>query len=341
MAKAPNTAIGIDLGRSVFKSVVLHRSGSGRLALTHFATRPAPVGGITDPQFASAVNSLLKEMGGSAKACGASVSSPDAIIRIIDQPETPPVILRDALRLNGMTLLNQDCRQFVLDCDQIPISGPSLGSGQQRYLVGGLPRPQVLAVQNVVGGAVKNFDIFQLSSISLFNGFEFCHPEIFNNSGFFLVDIGATTTTMILGAKRELVLVRSIDIGGKTILEALEALSGEPLESVLVALQQEDEMMIENARVALMNLSREIGSSIGFFEGRREESIAKIHVCGATAKSRSLIRVLSEEVHIPCESWNPLATCEISVSSNKRDELVDKSLDLHVAFGVAAEILNS
>ena len=68
---------------------------------------------------------------------------PDALIRIIEQPETPPEILRDGLRLNGMTLLNQDSRELVLDCDRIPSGGASGepdALGRKRYLVGGLPR---------------------------------------------------------------------------------------------------------------------------------------------------------------------------------------------------------
>jgi type IV pilus assembly protein PilM len=342
MAKAPNSVVGLDLGRSSLKAVLLQRSGADRLSVTHFATLPTPTDLQSPEQLATDLRSLLKSMGGSAKACAVAVSSPDSIIRIIDQPETPTNLLRDALRLNGMTLLNQDCRQFVLDCDRIPVSAPeTLESGKQRYLVGGLPRPQVDTVQKAVQSAFGNFTTFQVGPVSLFNAFESANPEAFGKGGFLLVDIGATSSTIILGAKRELVLVRSVDIGGATILDALEALSGEPRESVIIALQQEDEMMIENGRVAMMNLSREIANSIGFFEGRREERIAKIHVSGAAAKSHALLRILKDEVHIPCEGWNPLAGCDISVAANRRQMLADAAFDLHVAYGAAAELIKS
>lgn len=293
-------------------------------------------------QLAVEIEALLKAMGGNAKACSVAVSSNEAIIRILDQPETPTNLLREALRLNGMVLLNQDCRQFVLDCDRIVVTGPeALDAGKQRYLVGGLPRLQVENVQKAVVKAQGFFSTMQLGPISLLNAFEYANPEIFSGGGFFLVDVGATTTTMMVGARKELVLVRTVDIGGSSVLEALEALSGEPRESVIIALQQEDEMMIENARVAMINLSREIGNSIGFFEGRREETISRISVSGGMAKSRSLMRVLTEEVHVPCESWNPLATCEVGVPAARREELVEGALDLHVAYGAAAELIHS
>jgi type IV pilus assembly protein PilM len=342
MAKAPNSVVGLDLGRSSLKAVLLQRSGADRLSVTHFATRPAVTDLHSPVQLASDIRSLLKSMGGSAKACAVAVSSPDSLIRIIDQPETPTNLLRDALRLNGMTLLNQDCRQFVLDCDRIPVSAPeTLESGKQRYLVGGLPRLQVETVQKAVETTFGSFSAFQLGPVSLFNAFESANPEVFTNSGFVLVDIGAISSTILLGSRRELVLVRAVDIGGTTILDALEALSGEPRESVMIALQQEDEMMIENGRVALMNLSREIASSIGFFEARREEKVGRIYVSGGTAKSRALLRILTEEVHLPCEAWNPLLGCDISVAANQRERLSDAAFDLHVAYGAAAELIKS
>jgi type IV pilus assembly protein PilM len=341
MAKAPNSVVGVDLGRSTLKAVLLHRNGSDRISLTHFATHPVPADLHSSEQLGREIRTLLKNMGGSAKACAVAVSSPDAIIRTIDQPETPTTLLREALRLNGMMLLNQDCRQFVLDCDLMPVSGEVPEAGRKRYLVGGLPRAQVTNVQHAVQAAYGNFNSFQLAPVSVFNAFEFANPDVFTNGPFFLVDIGATSSTMILGCRRELVLVRSVDIGGTSILEALEALSGEPLDSVLIALQQDDEMMIENARVALTNLSREIGSSIGFFEGRREETIRKIYVSGGAAKSQALLRVLTDEVHIPCEPWNPLATTEIALPANQRDAIAASAFDLHVAYGAAAELIKS
>jgi Tfp pilus assembly PilM family ATPase len=328
MAKAPNSVVGIDIGRSSLKAVLLQRGGADRLSVTHFATQPASPDLQSPVQLASDIRGLLKAMGGSAKACAVAVSSPDSIIRIIEQPETPTNLLRDAVRLNGMALLNQDCRQFVLDCDRITVTSPeSLENGKQRYLVGGLPRAQVDAVQKAIGSALGNFSAFQLGPVSLFNAFESANPEVFANGGFLLVDIGATSSTITLGAN--------------TILDALEALSGEPRASVMIALHQEDEMMIENGRVALMNLSREIASSIGFFEARREEKIGRTYVSGGAAKSRALLKILTEEVHLPCEAWNPLAGCDISVAANQRQRLADAAYDLHVAYGAAAELINS
>ena len=351
MAKTPASVIGVDLGRYALKSVLLQRRG-GKVAVTHYASRPLPAPLETADQLSRELKLLFREMGGGSKVCGIGISSPDALIRIIEQPETPTKLLRDALRLNGMALLNQDCKEFVLDCDQIDVSDPSASAAtgtsgesaapkQHRYLVGGLPRTQVTAVTEALQKNSVGVGSLQLAPICAFNAFEFAHPEIFNDHAFFLVDIGHSNSTMMLGAKRELVLVRSIDFGGRVLVETLMALSGESREAVIQALENEDEVMVENARMALMMLTREIGSSIGFFEGRREEMISRIFVSGGPAKSKTLLKVMSEELQMPCEAWSAIANCENTVAPNKRQALTSHAPDLNVACGAAAELLTA
>ncbi|MEQ1860122.1 MAG: pilus assembly protein PilM [Chthoniobacteraceae bacterium] len=340
MAKAPSSVIGLDVGRYAIKCVQLQRRGEGRFAVTHYATRQLDGATASSAQLGTTIRDVLKQMG-SARAFAVAVSAPEALVRIIEQPEMPPEILRNALRLNGANLLNQDCREFVLDCDKISASGNErTDSGQQRYVVGGMPRRELQRYHEALDGTGSVVNTLQLAPISLFNAFEFSHPEIFSAQAFFLIDIGHLSSTMILGSKRELVLVRSVEVGGHSILETLSAMSGEPRESVLIALAQQDEMMLDNVRVAMMNLTREVSSSIGFFEGRREEAIPKIHVSGGPAKSQSLLRVMSDELRIPCEPWNPFDPCDVSLPSRQRAGFPAEMFDLHVACGAAAELLN-
>ena len=53
---------------------------------------------------------LLRDLGGGAKTCAFAVSDPSTILRIIEQPDTPVDMLRMALRLNGLAVLNQECK---------------------------------------------------------------------------------------------------------------------------------------------------------------------------------------------------------------------------------------
>ncbi len=349
MAKAPTSVIGLDLGRHALKSVLLQRRSGGQVALTHYGAHRLERPIESSDHLAGELKTLLKKMGGAAKACGVAVSSSKALLRIIEQPETPTTLLRDALRLNGMTLMNQDCRDLVLDCDELPESTPAGGenqpaapaNNQRRYLVGGVPRSEVSVISAAFASLTTPFSALQLAPACLFNAFEFARPHEFNNEAFFLIDIGHGSSTMLIGAKRALVLVRNIDFGGQALIEALASLSGESSEGVLAALEHEDEVMVENTRMALSVLAREVAGSIGFFEARREETISGIYVSGAAARSKTMLQVLSEEIHMPCKAWNPLETCELELPGRQREAFTQDLQDLHVACGAAAELLNA
>lgn len=343
MAKLPNSIIGVDIGRYSFKSVLLQRRGNGRLAITHFGSYVPAEAPMDSDSLGRALKALMKDMGGSAKCCAVSISSPDALLRIIEQPETPTEILREALRLNGMVLLNQDCRSFVLDCDRLPVSSPKPTEPgtvpQYKYLVGGLPRTEVEVVGSAVEYAIGSVQTVQLGPVSVFNAFELAKPDIFNNEAFFLIDIGHSFSTVLVGAKRELMLVRSLDFAGKALMDSLCGLSGESREQVIAALEQEDEVMVEYTRVSMNSLTREIASSIGFFEHQNEQTISRIFVSGGPAKSRTFLKLMKEELGLPCESWNAASMCENAVPAQRQQQLAQEAPDYNAACGAAAEAL--
>ena len=350
MAKTLSSAIGVDLGRYSLKSVLLQKKGANRYVITHFASMPVNDAAERTPEALGAqVKALVKHMGGSARGCAVAVSSPDALVRIIEQPETPTEVLREALRLNGTALMNQDCRGFVLDCVDCEMPAPApqtqaanASIAQRRYLVAGLPRAEVAQLAQVFeASGLGNVAAVQLAPVTVFNAFEFAQKEVFDNQAFFLIDFGHLSSTMMIGARRELSLIRSVDFGGKSLVEALCGLSGESPETVLSALAQEDEVMVEYARMALMALTREIGSSIGFYEGRREETISQIWVSGGLARNTTLLRLLGEELRMPCQPWVAVERCEINVPSAKRAQLAEEMLDYSIACGAAAQLLNA
>ena len=347
MAKTPSSAIGIDVGRHSMKAVLLQRRGTARLALTHFAVREFPEEANTPETFGANLKLLLHDLGGTAKAAGIAVSHPGALVRIIEQNTIPPELLRDALRINGPLLLSQDCREWVIDCQAIPTSvakGPSDPSesarGEQvRYLVGGLPRPLVQKIHEGCGMNKLPSTVLQLPPVALLNAFEFANPQVYKSQAFVLVDIGHRTSTVIIGVKGELVLIRSLEYGGMQFAEHLILQGAANFEEVVTLLGQEEVLTVENARLSLNELVRSISSSIGFFEAQREEAIPKVFVTGGLARLPSILTILIEELRLPCETWDPFADCELSIPRMQVATLTQQLPVLGVAFGAAAEIL--
>jgi Tfp pilus assembly PilM family ATPase len=295
---------------------------------------------------------LFRDLGSSGKGCVAAVSSPDALIRIIEQPTTPTNLLRDALRLNGLALLNQECHDFILDCDQIPSAAASESRpgaampvpgarATSRYLVGGLPRAEVGQVSAAFQKNRTQVDAVQLAPICNYNAFEYSHADIFAREAFVLVDIGHSETRVLVGAKRELVLARTIEYGGNDFLKAITAGDGIDAESAILLVEQNDPGMMEASRASLYNLARELRSSIGFFEGQREESITRVYFSGGLVKALMPLQILSDELDIGCNTWDPFQNCQIDLPKAKLAAFDGERTHLNVACGAALELLQA
>jgi len=358
MARRGDSVVGIDLGKHVFKAVALRRKGDSQFVLTSFASRQVP------EEFASAENlvqelkPLLRELGGNAKNCAIAYSDPGVILRIIEQPDTPVELLRNALRLNGLAVLNQECKDFVLDIAPVACGdadgptgtgGHSAESGnvavqsgvmtKTKYLVGGMLRSAVKQISTAVAKTRLSPDVVQLAPVCSFNAFEFAYPEIFSSEAFLLLDMGHSQSTVLIGSKGELVLVRSIDYGGKALMQALTADDALDAEAARMMIEQGDEGMTEICRNSLSRLATEVRNSIGFFEGQREESISRIFVSGGLARAETVLQALSDELGLPCEIWDPLETCEVALPAAKRQALPNEFVSLNVACGAALEYL--
>jgi type IV pilus assembly protein PilM len=352
MAKRGNSVIGIDLGKHVFKGVVLHRKGESRYVLTSYASREVPEDLNTADDLAQQVKLLLKDLGGSAKGCAVAVSDPSSLLRIIEQPDTPVDLLRNALRLNGLAVLNQECKDFVLDCAPVSANGtnghetngsaPTNGSiPQKKYLVGGMLRPTVKQIAEAMSKTRVAADILQLAPVCSFNAFELAYPDIFANDTFLLLDMGHLQSTVLIGSKKELVLVRSVDYGGKSLTQALTADGALDENAARLMMQEGDGGMAEICRTSLTRLAMEVRNSIGFFEGQREESIHRIFVSGGLARTETILQALSDELSLPCEIWDPLEMCEVALPAGKRQSLPNEFVSLNVACGAAFEYLRN
>ena len=350
MAKPANSVVGIDLGKHRFKSVLLQRKGEHRYVLTGFATRAIPETIGSTEELAHQVKLLLKDLGGSGRAYAVATSDPGALLRIIEQPNTPVELLRSALRLNGLAVLNQECKDFVLDCAPIsavavagvtPNGAPIESSGKMRYLVGGLLRPEVKQISEAFTKIKTPANILQLAPVCSLNAFEFAYPEAFHNDAFLLLDMGHLQSTVMIGHKAELMLARSIDYGGKHFAETVTGEGAVDLEGARLLMQQGDPGMAEICRGSLLALATEVRNSIGFFEGQCEESITRIFVSGGMAKTELVLQTLSDELGLSCEAWDPLETCEVALPPAKRQELATEFVSLNVACGAAVSYLKA
>jgi Tfp pilus assembly PilM family ATPase len=200
-------------------------------------------------------------------------------------------------------------------------------------------RPTVKQISEAISKTRVPAEILQLAPICSFNAFEFAYPQVFNEDAFLLLDMGHLQSTVLVGSKAELVLVRSIDYGGKALTHALTADGALDAKAAWLMIHEGDGGMAEICHTSLARLATEVRNSIGFFEGQREDSIHRIFVSGGLARAEMILQTLSDELGLPCEIWDPLENCEVALSAEKRQALPHEFVSLNVACGAAFEYL--
>ena len=153
--------------------------------------------------------------------------------------------------------------------------------------------------------------------------------------------MGHLQSTVMIGSKKELVLIRSIDYGGKHLTQALTADGALDTNAAQLLMREGDAGIADICRGSLSRLAIEVRNSIGFFEGQREETIHRIFVSGGLARTENILQMLSDELGLPCEIWDPLETCEVALPAAKRQALPSEFVSLNVACGAAFEYLRN
>ncbi len=343
MPKPVSSAVGVDIGRHTLKAVSVTRRGQHQVAITNYSTRVATDVFASPEQLQQHVRLLLREVNAGSLPCGVVVSGQDSMTRIIEQPPTPPKLLREGLRLNSQLLLNQDCQHFVLDCDYAklndaveagaPTQAPNLQP--RHYVVAGLPRPRVEQISEAFKKIKNPPVVLQVTPIALLNAFDYAYADVSSGEAFVLLDLGHSESTVIIGCRREMVLVRTIDFGGESIINALAGSGAVDRETAITMLKEGDAGIIELLANEISILAREVAASIGFFEGQREETVRRVFVCGGPARADALLQVLSDSLDMTCELWDPFARCVVDLPKTKSATLLEDLINLPPAFGAA------
>jgi Tfp pilus assembly PilM family ATPase len=257
-------------------------------------------------------------------------------------------------------MLNQDCKDFVLDVASISNNGasstptgsapgeravavqaPAATQTQTRYLVGGLLRSRVKEISEAMAKTRLSMELMQLAQVCSFNAFEVAYPEVHQKEAFLLLDLGHLQSTVLIGCNGQLTLTRSFAYGGKHFTQALTADGALDANAAQLMIKEGDPGMADVCRNTLSRLCTEVRNSMGFFEGQHEQSIHRLYVSGGLARAEMILQTLSDELGLPCEIWDPLENCEVALPAAKRKNLQQEFVSLNVACGAAFEYLRT
>lgn len=342
-ARRRDQIVAIDLGGRSLKAVALQRKGE-RLILTDFTLmevpnqEKAPSTGMLTGLLRDVMHALDTRQRHVTLCLGAS----ETLFRQAEMPFVPVADLRQMLKYNARNYLQQDYPDHVFDCQYIlnsPTGGETKVAGglqKHKVLIGGAKRQLVDDIAAAAKDAGLSVDCVMPSLIGPVNAFELAEPEAFANEVVALVEMGFRSTVIVILAKGEVLLHRSVAIGGDHLTAGLsEALniSYQEAENIKVGMPGEVQ---QNLEPLLQPLGRELRASIDFFEHQQDKAVSKVYLSGGPARGELLPQTLQAELMVPCQGWSPTRSLELSLKPQRMAEIEQISPQLAVAIGAAA-----
>ena len=338
--------VAIDLGQRTTKAVHIHRKGS-TYELLNYALIDAPQS--EKAPSAQMIGEHLKAVADAINYKGKRISIilgvSEALLRHAELPVVPVNDMRFMLKYNSKSNLQQDLNDYIFDCHTIGLTQNNAAEAatktvpKARVLVGGARKQTLDQLQEAAKYATLTLDDVIPSLICPANAFEFAAPQVFTSEVVALVDIGFKNSSISILANGELALSRVVSLGSDKLTAGLAEAMGvsyAEAEGIKIGLPEE----VQGAMQSLMiPLGRELRASIDFFEHQQDKTVSQVFVSGGSARSPFLIESLQSELMVQTKVWNPVASMNPSLPSDKLADLEQVATQLAVVVGGAISIL--
>jgi type IV pilus assembly protein PilM len=343
--KRLDQVVAVDLGGRQTKAVHLQSKGD-RMVLLGYTLQEAPRSEkkLSVETLGAHVRGVFKALGDRTRHAALAVGVLEAAVRHAELPPLPLADMRQMLRLNSKTYLQQDYPDHVFDCAPLlsrspakPEAGKAAPSGplKQKVLVGATKRQMLDDLKAACRAAGVQPQHIGPGMVGPINAFEAAEPELFAKEVLALVEIGFKHSVITMLRQGELVMNRVVAIGGDHLTNSLaEALGISPAEAegIKIGMPTEVQAHLEPAVVAL---GRELRASLDFFEHQQDVAVSQVFLSGGSARSEFIVRALQNELMVPCKTWNPAGKLHLSLPAEQQAGFEAAAPQLAVAVGTA------
>jgi type IV pilus assembly protein PilM len=343
-AKKREAILAVDLGSRSTKAVHVQRRGE-EFVLCGYAQLDAPIAEktLSVELLSEHLKTVSRTLDAKTRIVALTVGVNDSLVRTAELPRMTRDDLRQVLKTNSKTYLQQDLSGYVFDCEILPTEMTSEKAGEpgkpsapkQRVLVAGARQQQVQDFDMAARSAGLIPDRIVPGLVGPVNAFELAMPELFRNENVALIDLGFKTSSISLLHKGEMVLSRVVAIAGDRLTTALSEsmnISYAEAEGIKVGMAYEVQSTLETI---LTPLGRELRASIDFFEHQQDKTVTHVLVSGGCAGSELILQSLRTELMVECKSWNPTSFLKVEVPAHQAAALEQVAPQLAVAVGAA------
>ena len=308
------TQIGLDIGSSLIKMVVMKRTSKGYEMLSQ-GIRPLEPEAIVDGEIMDrdlvidTILDLYGSLGIKQKNVNASISGRSVIVKRINMEKQKEEEARESIKWEAEQHVPFAIEDVFLD---IQILNDDIGDGQMDVLLVAAKKNNVLNLIDLIRDADLNPVIIDVDYLAVINAFELSYT-VSPDELVALVNIGADKADLCIVKKSEPYFNRDLPTAGNRYVEELQrnlSMSGE--EAIQLLRGKNIDSVDQNTFYSVIEsvtdeLSVHIDRSISYISALGETGgINRIIISGGSANIPNLTTYLSQRHGVQVEVANPL-----------------------------------
>jgi type IV pilus assembly protein PilM len=344
--KGSKGLVGLDISSSSVKLLELSRKGN-RFHVEAYAVEPLPPNAIADKQITDpkvvgeTIARAVSRAGTRTKQAAVAVAGASVITKIVDMPSSlSGDDMEEQIRAEADQYIPYPIDEVSLDFE---VLGPSAKGGDMVDVVlAACRREQVESLCAAVELAGLKPGIVDVEAYALENACQFLEhqmPDGGRNRTIAIVDMGASTTSVLILHDRKTIYTRDQAFGGRQLTDDIMRTYGMTQEDVAKA-RRAGKMPegYENDVLAnfVTDMSQQIDRSLQFFFSAvtQYSSIDQIVLAGGCAHIPGVEASIQERLQIPTVVARPFANMSVA-SRAKPANLAQEEASLLVAVGLA------
>lgn len=321
MFRKNKAVIGLDIGSSAVKAVVLKPSGKS-LRVAAYGSEPVPADAIVDGAIvdagavAEAIRRLFSNRLFTARDVCVSLSGSAVIVKKISLPVMTESELDQSIHWEAEQYIPFDIQDVNLDYQVLDAGTGPEARGNMEVLLVAAKKDRINDYTGVIAQAGRTPAIVDVDAFALQNAFEANYGP---NGGevVVLLNAGASAINLNILKGEHSVFTRDIAIGGNAYTEAVQKELDLPVESAeqLKRGHPVDGATFEDAQPVLRavteNVLVEIQKTFDFFKATAQsERIDRIVVSGGASRVDGFEDMLRRRFEVPVERFDPFRVIE-------------------------------
>ena len=332
--KTHTPSIGLDIGTHSCKIVELIPTEDS-FSILNWAIEPIGSHGL-----AETIKKILDRLDIETKSVYTSISGQGTLIRYLDMPKMPLADARRSFAIEADKYFPFAKEQIYTDCFIIDSKSHD---NKMSLLVAAVKKELIEHRIQLLAGLGLQADFIGINSITIANIFNALQQkvdpstDVAKSNAIAVLDIGESTTSLIILKDNIPQFTRDIFIGGRELNKSISNVLGvslEEAEKIKCHPGDKIEQVLNACDAVLTNLASEIRLSFDYFATEHSAQISKLFLTGGSSLLERTSDFFIKNLDTSVEKWNPFTSLRL-LPGVSETELNKNAAYLGVALGLA------